>query len=95
MSGPVDSVPGADTTVVRAGPDARHEKEDDVTEGLLTIGDFARASGLSHKALRLYDDLGLLVPAYVDPASGYRFYGPGQLERAVLVGSLRRLGMPL
>lgn len=91
----VDSVPGADTTVVRAGPDARHEREDDVTEDLLTIGDFARASGLSHKALRLYDDLGLLVPAYVDPASGYRFYGPGQLDRAVLVGSLRRLGMPL
>jgi protein phosphatase len=66
-----------------------------VTEELLTIGEFARASGLSHKALRLYDDLGLLVPAYVDPASGYRFYGPGQLDRAVLVGSLRRLGMPL
>ncbi|WP_088289868.1 MerR family transcriptional regulator [Kineosporia sp. A_224] len=66
-----------------------------MTEELLTIGDFARASGLSHKALRLYDDLGLLVPAYVDPASGYRFYGPGQLDRAVLVGSLRRLGMPL
>ncbi|MBI4943865.1 MAG: MerR family transcriptional regulator [Actinobacteria bacterium] len=66
-----------------------------MTQELLTIGDFARASGLSHKALRLYDDLGLLVPAYVDPASGYRFYGPGQLDRAVLVGSLRRLGMPL
>jgi len=63
--------------------------------GLLTIGAFARASLLSPKALRLYDELGLLPPAYVDPDSGYRFYEPAQLERARLVAWLRRLGMPL
>jgi PPM family protein phosphatase len=63
--------------------------------GLLTIGAFARASRLSPKALRLYDDLGLLQPAEVDPASGYRFYDPAQLDRARLVAWLRRLGMPL
>ncbi|MBC2878990.1 MULTISPECIES: MerR family transcriptional regulator [Streptomyces] len=63
--------------------------------GLLTIGAFARASRLSPKALRLYDDLGLLPPARVDPATGYRFYAPGQLERARLVAWLRRVGMPL
>jgi PPM family protein phosphatase len=51
---------------------------------LLTIGAFARAS-----------ELGLLRPAEVDPASGYRFYDPGQLDRARLVGWLRSLGMPL
>jgi serine/threonine protein phosphatase PrpC len=62
---------------------------------LLTIGAFARAAGLSQKALRLYDELGLLPPAHVDPASGYRFYDPAQLERARLVAWLRRLGMPL
>ncbi|MGK4578624.1 protein phosphatase 2C domain-containing protein [Kitasatospora sp. HPMI-4] len=62
---------------------------------LLTIGAFARASRLSPKALRLYDELGLLRPAEVDPGSGYRFYDPGQLERARLVAWLRRLGMPL
>ncbi|WP_377270284.1 MerR family transcriptional regulator [Peterkaempfera sp. SMS 1(5)a] len=62
---------------------------------LLTIGAFARESRLSPKALRLYDDLGLLPPARVDPASGYRFYRPDQLERARLVAWLRRLGMPL
>jgi protein phosphatase len=62
---------------------------------LLTIGVFARASGLSPKALRLYDDLGLLPPDRVDPASGYRYYRPEQLERARLVAWLRRLGMPL
>ncbi|MFI0777538.1 MerR family transcriptional regulator [Streptomyces sp. NPDC021212] len=63
--------------------------------GLLTIGAFARASRLSPKALRLYDELGLLPPARVDPRSGYRLYDPAQLERARLVAWLRRLGMPL
>jgi PPM family protein phosphatase len=63
--------------------------------GSLTIGAFARAARLSPKALRLYDELGLLRPARVDPVSGYRFYEPAQLERARLVAWLRRLGMPL
>ena len=62
---------------------------------MLTIGEFARASHLSPKALRLYDELGLLPPARVDPVSGYRLYEPGQLEQARLVAWLRRLGMPL
>ncbi|MFJ6750769.1 MerR family transcriptional regulator [Streptomyces sp. NPDC091266] len=63
--------------------------------GLLTIGEFARAARLSPKALRLYDELGLLTPARVDPFNGYRLYAPAQLERARLVAWLRRLGMPL
>ncbi|MFW6695168.1 MerR family transcriptional regulator [Streptomyces sp. MAR4 CNX-425] len=63
--------------------------------GLLTIGAFARASRLSPKALRLYDRLGLLTPASVDPVTGYRRYAPEQLEQARLVAWLRRLGMPL
>jgi protein phosphatase len=62
---------------------------------LMTSGAFARASGLSRKALRLYDELGLLHPARVDPETLYRFYDPGQLEQARLVAWLRRLGMPL
>ncbi|OKJ06782.1 MerR family transcriptional regulator [Kitasatospora sp. CB01950] len=62
---------------------------------LLTIGAFARAARLSPKALRLYDELGLLRPAEVDPATGYRRYAPDQLEQARLVLWLRRLGMPL
>lgn len=63
--------------------------------GLLTIGAFAKASRLSPKALRLYDELGLLTPARVDPVTGYRFYAPEQLDQARLVAWLRRLGMPL
>ena len=63
--------------------------------GSLTIGAFARAARLSPKALRLYDELGLLRPARVDPVSGYRYYSPDQLGRARLVAWLRRIGMPL
>ena len=61
----------------------------------MTIGAFARRTRLSHKALRLYDDMGLLPPACVDAQSGYRYYRIDQVERAKLVGLLRRLDMPL
>jgi protein phosphatase len=62
---------------------------------LLTIGEFARVSRLSIKALRLYDEIGLLPPVRTDAATGYRYYAPAQLERARLVAWLRRLDMPL
>ncbi len=62
---------------------------------LLTIGAFARAARLTPKALRLYDELGLLPPAAVDPESSYRLYDPDQLEQARLIAQLRRIGMPL
>jgi protein phosphatase len=62
---------------------------------LMTSGEFARASGMSRKALRLYDELDLLRPAVVDPVTQYRRYDPAQLEQARLVAWLRRLGMPL
>jgi DNA-binding transcriptional MerR regulator len=61
----------------------------------MSIGEFARGSRLSAKALRLYDDLGLLPPARVDEGSGYRFYEPGQLEQARLIAALRQLQVPL
>ncbi|MFD5818330.1 MerR family transcriptional regulator [Streptomyces sp. NPDC127038] len=64
-------------------------------EDLLTIGAFASRARLSAKALRLYDRLGLLTPAYVDAVSGYRYYRAGQTERARLVALLRQLDMPL
>ncbi|GAA3106697.1 MerR family transcriptional regulator [Streptomyces rectiviolaceus] len=64
-------------------------------EPLLTIGDFAARARLSPKALRLYDRLGLLPPAYVDESTGYRHYRASQVESARTVVLLRRLGMPL
>ena len=61
----------------------------------MSIGEFARRSRLSPKALRIYDDLGLLAPERVDEFSGYRFYGEGQLDRARLIAALRQLDVPL
>ncbi|MFI2487549.1 MerR family transcriptional regulator [Promicromonospora kroppenstedtii] len=61
----------------------------------LSIGEFARRSGLTPKALRLYDELDLLRPDHVDAFSGYRRYAPAQLDRARLVAQLRLIGMPL
>jgi DNA polymerase III sliding clamp (beta) subunit (PCNA family)/DNA-binding transcriptional MerR regulator len=60
-----------------------------------SIGEMARDSGLGVSALRFYDRAGVLVPAWVDPVSGYRWYGPEQLEEARLLARLRRAGMPL
>ena len=53
------------------------------------IGEMARASGLSVSALRFYDGAGVLVPAEVDPDTGYRRYADDQLRAARLVASLR------
>ncbi|QFQ98166.1 MerR family transcriptional regulator [Streptomyces phaeolivaceus] len=64
-------------------------------DDLLTIGAFAARARLSAKALRLYDRLGLLPPAYVDEVNGYRYYRADQAERARLVALLRQLDMPL
>lgn len=61
----------------------------------LAIGDFSRMTHLSVKALRHYHDVGLLVPAEIDPASGYRFYVPAQVPIAQVIRRFRDLGMPL
>ncbi|MFE5816575.1 MerR family transcriptional regulator [Streptomyces sp. NPDC056479] len=70
-------------------------EDEAVDDELLTIGAFAARARLSAKALRLYDRLGLLAPAHVDEASGYRYYRADQVERARLVALLRQLDMPL
>jgi DNA-binding transcriptional MerR regulator len=63
--------------------------------GLLPIGAFAEASRLSQKALRIYDQKGIISPAFVDPESGYRYYRTDQLALARLVRLLRQMEMPL
>jgi DNA-binding transcriptional MerR regulator len=61
----------------------------------ISIGEFARRSRLSLKALRLYDERGVLVPSRVDQGSGYRYYDPAQLDEARLVVMMRQLQLPL
>jgi DNA-binding transcriptional MerR regulator len=74
--------------VGQAVPDAARDR-------LLGIGAFGRRSRLSLKALRLYDRYGLLVPADVNPATGYRRYRESQLLRARQIVMMRRAGIPL
>jgi len=62
---------------------------------LLTIGEFSRMTHLSIKALRHYHDTGVLIPAAIDPFSGYRSYDAAQLPAAQVIRRLRDLGMPL
>jgi DNA-binding transcriptional MerR regulator len=64
-------------------------------ESLLPIGRFARLTGLTVKALRHYDEVGLLEPASVDPATGYRYYAARQCLRAEAIRRLRQLELPL
>ena len=66
-----------------------------VEDSLLPIGTVARLSELPVSALRYYDGAGVLVPASVDPRTGYRRYAPEQITAARLVARLRRVGMPL
>jgi DNA-binding transcriptional MerR regulator len=65
------------------------------TEELLSIGAFARLSGLTIKALRHYDEIGLLPPAEVDEDTGYRFYSLAQARDAEAIRRLRSLEVPL
>jgi DNA-binding transcriptional MerR regulator len=61
----------------------------------VTIGEFSTMTKLSRKALRLYHDLGLLEPAEVDAATGYRYYDVTQVEPARLIRRFRDLDMPV
>jgi DNA-binding transcriptional MerR regulator len=61
----------------------------------LPIGDFSKMTYLSVKALRRYHDMGLLVPAAVDPATGYRYYEAAQVPAGQVIRRFRDLGMPL
>ncbi|MBD9649578.1 MerR family transcriptional regulator [Ensifer sp. ENS09] len=66
-----------------------------MTDSYFLAGRFGAATRLSPKALRLYAEQGLLVPAHVDPITGYRYYAATQASRARLIARLRQLGLPI
>jgi len=68
---------------------------DTTRQDLLAIGAFADAAGLSQKALRLYDQLGILAAAHTDPDSGYRYYRHDQVPATRLIRLMRSVDMPL
>jgi DNA-binding transcriptional MerR regulator len=69
--------------------------EPEAPDELLTVGLVAGQSGLTPKALRHYDRIGLLRPAHVNHATGYRLYRGDQVAEARLVHLLRSLDLPL
>ena len=62
---------------------------------MLRIGEFAQLGRVSIKMLRHYDEIGLLVPAHVDPVTGYRSYTLDKVERVHRIVALRELGFSL
>ena len=62
---------------------------------MLSIGDFAQLGQVSPRTLRHYNDLGLLVPARIEPTTGYRSYAIGQLAQLHRILALRDLGFGL
>jgi DNA-binding transcriptional MerR regulator len=65
------------------------------TTHLLSIGPFARTTGLTIRTLRRYDAIGLLVPAHVDEDTGYRYYTLEQARDGEAIRRLRELDVPL
>ena len=66
-----------------------------VPEELISIGQISRRSGLSVKALRYYDRVGLLRPAVVDDVTGFRYYAPEQTSEARAISRLRSIDVPI
>ena len=64
-------------------------------ETLFSIGDVARLFHLSASSLRHYETMGLIVPEYIDPDTGYRYYSTRQFEPINTIRYLRALDMPL
>ena len=62
---------------------------------MFQVGEFARIGGVTPKALRHYDSIGLFSPAFTDPSNGYRWYSPVQLAALRRIVALRDLGVPL
>ena len=62
---------------------------------MLKIGEFSKLSLTTVKALRFYEKEGLLIPAYVDEWTGYRFYETAQLDTAAKIKSYRQLGLSI
>lgn len=68
---------------------------DSPRQSLLTIGQLAKCSRLTVKALRHYAEVGLLEPDWVDPSSGYRYYSRQRARDAVAIAMLRGMDLPL
>ena len=61
----------------------------------LTIGELAKTNSVSVKALRYYEKIGILKPAYINPHNGYRYYTPKQSLIVSFITTFLELNIPL
>lgn len=66
-----------------------------MNEANYSIGEISDITGITIKALRHYDAIGLLKPAYINPDSKYRYYSENQIAIITLIKDLKLIGMPL
>ena len=59
------------------------------------IGDFSKRCQVTIKTLRYYDEIGLLIPDYIDTFTGYRYYGPGKVAEMQRITELKYIGFTL
>lgn len=61
----------------------------------MKIGDFANMNNVTVRALRHYEEIGLLKPASIDDFTGYRYYEEGQSDEIKVINILKELGFSL
>ena len=62
---------------------------------MLSIGKAARIAGVTVKAIKHYEEIGLIKPAYVNPDTGYRFYSKKEQQQLIRIKKLRQFGVSL
>ena len=62
---------------------------------LIPIGKMAKANNVSIATLRLYDEMGLIKPSFIDPQTNYRYYDVNQTSRLDLIRYMRDMGMSI
>lgn len=62
---------------------------------MIPVGKFARMCQVSIRTLHYYDQIGLLHPAYVDEASGFRYYEIDQMDTLLKIARCKRFGFTL
>ena len=75
-------------------PDSGLDSEPELVDGLMQIGDLARESGKTVRAIHLYEELDLLKPA-ARSKGRFRLYGPDALVRIRWIGKLQDMGFSL
>jgi DNA-binding transcriptional MerR regulator len=64
-------------------------------KNMISIGRFSKLSALTVRSLRLYDEMDVLTPAFIDPDTNYRFYSLDQVPTAQQIRALREMGLSL